>query len=95
MANCRPFLAARIAALPQLKAIITLGRIAHDNTLKALDLKLSAYAFGHGARHDIEGPRGPLIMFNSYHCSRYNTNTGRLTEAMFHDVFASACAALT
>jgi uracil-DNA glycosylase family 4 len=94
MSNCRPFLAARIAALPRLKTIITLGRIAHDNTLKALGLKLSACAFGHGARHDIEGPRGPLIMFNSYHCSRYNTNTGRLTEAMFHDVFASACAAL-
>jgi uracil-DNA glycosylase family 4 len=94
MSNCRPFLAARIAALPQLKAIITLGRIAHDNTLKALDLKLSAYAFGHGVRHDIEGPRGPLIMFNSYHCSRYNTNTGRLTEAMFHDVFEQACKAL-
>jgi uracil-DNA glycosylase len=94
MANCRPFLAARIAALPRLELIITLGRIAHDNTLKALGLKPSACAFGHGARHDLEGPRGPLVMINSYHCSRYNTNTGRLTEAMFHDVFEQACAAL-
>ncbi len=90
MNNCRPFLTARIAALPKLKVLIALGRVAHENTLKALGYKQSAFKFAHGAEHAIEGPQGPLTLINSYHCSRYNTNTGRLTEAMFHDVFAAA-----
>lgn len=94
MANCRPFLAARIAALPRLKVIIALGRIAHENTLRALGERPSAYTFAHGATHTIEAPKGPLVLINSYHCSRYNTNTGRLTEAMFHDVFDTAKALL-
>lgn len=86
IAACRPFLAARIAALPRLRAIVTLGRIAHDSTLRALGAPARAAPFGHGAEADL----GRLRLFASYHCSRYNTNTGRLTEAMFDAVFAAA-----
>lgn len=93
-ANCRPFLAARIEALPRLGAIIALGKIAHDNTLRALGARLAAHPFGHAAEHALSGPGGPMRLFDSYHCSRYNTNTGRLTEAMFHDVFRAAGEAL-
>lgn len=84
-ANCRPFLAARIAALPRLKAIVTLGDVARRNVLKALGLKASAAASGHG----VETDAGPYRLFGSYHCSRLNTNTGRLTPEMFEAVFAS------
>ncbi len=84
---CRAFLSARIGALPNLRAIVALGRIAHDQTLAALDVRKAAHAFAHGACHHL--PTG-LTLFDSYHCSRYNTNTGRLTETMFHDVFRSA-----
>ena len=83
---CRPFLAARIAALPRLKAIITLGDVSRRNVLKALGLKGSAAAPGHG----VETDAGAYRIFNSYHCSRLNTNTGRLTPAMFEAVFARA-----
>ena len=85
---CRPFLTDRIAALPELRAVLVLGKIAHDNTVRALGLKLKDVAFGHGAEAEIAGPNGPLQLFGSYHCSRYNTNTGRLTEDMFNAVFA-------
>lgn len=85
---CRPFLASRIAALPRLEAILCLGKISHDNTLRALGQRLKDASFGHGATADLDGPNGPLRLFDSYHCSRYNTNTRRLTEAMFEDVFA-------
>ena len=88
--NCRPYLASRIAALPRLRVLLTLGKIAHDNTVRALGLKLKDHPFGHAARYDVAGPNGPLALLSSYHCSRYNTNTGRLTEAMFHEVFAAA-----
>ena len=81
---CRPFLTETIAALPRLRAIVMLGRVSHDSTLKALGLRLAAHPFAHGARHRA----GPLTLFDSYHCSRYNTNTGVLTEAMFRAVFA-------
>lgn len=94
MANCRPFLAARIAALSDLKVMIALGRIAHENTLRALGLKPAAFTFAHNAEHIIDGPHGPLTLIDSYHCSRYNTNTGRLTEPMFHAVFEKANARL-
>ena len=94
MANCRPFLAARIKALPRLDVMIALGRIAHENVLRALGAKLSAHPFAHGGEHGLTGPRGPVTLFDSYHCSRYNTNTGRLTEAMFHAVFEQARARL-
>lgn len=80
--QCRSYLVARIAALPHLKALLCLGRIAHDSTLKALGTKLKDYPFRHRARHDIDG----LSLFDSYHCSRYNVNTGRLTDTMFHEV---------
>ncbi|WP_429911140.1 uracil-DNA glycosylase [Glycocaulis sp.] len=94
MANCRPFLAARIAALPRLKVIIALGRIAHENTLRALGHRPAGFKFAHGAEHEVKGPQGPLTLIDSYHCSRYNTNTGRLTEPMFHAVFEKAKARL-
>ncbi|HEY5410442.1 MAG TPA: uracil-DNA glycosylase [Caulobacteraceae bacterium] len=82
-ANCRPFLAARIAALPRLKAIVTLGDVARRNVLRAVGLKGSAAPAGHGLEFDA----GPYRLFSSYHCSRLNTNTGRLTPAMFEAVF--------
>ena len=82
--NCRAFLRSEMAGLSNLAAILALGRIAHDNVLAALDLPRGAYGFAHGARHDI-APR--LAIFDSYHCSRYNTNTGRLTAQMFGQVF--------
>lgn len=86
IATCRPFFAARIAALPRLKILLALGRIAHEQTLAGLELKKSAYPFAHGARHDIGGG---LVLYDSFHCSRYNTNTGRLTADMFRSVFAA------
>jgi uracil-DNA glycosylase family 4 len=89
-AACRPFLAARIASLPRLKVIVTLGDVARRNVLRALGLKASAGGAGHGARLEA----GPYALINSYHCSRLNTNTGRLTPAMFEAVFAEARALL-
>jgi uracil-DNA glycosylase family 4 len=86
IANCRPFLAATIGAMPQVKAIIALGRIAHDSVVTALGQRRAAFPFAHGAEH--EAPAG-IRLYDSYHCSRYNTNTGVLTEIMFRDVFAS------
>ncbi len=87
--SCRPFLAARIAGLPNLRAIVALGRIAHDATVVALGQKKSAIKFGHGAQHEIDPPDSgdKIYLFDSYHCSRYNTNTGRLTPEMFREVF--------
>lgn len=87
IARCRGFLASEIAAMPALQAIICLGRISHDSTLAALQIKAKAAPFAHGAAHPID--RGKTL-FDSYHCSRYNTNTGRLTRPMFHAVFAAA-----
>ena len=85
---CRPFLVDRIASLPRLSAILALGKIAHDNTLRALGHRLVSAPFGHGAASDVDAPQGAVRLFSSYHCSRYNTNTGRLTEPMFSGVFA-------
>lgn len=82
---CRPFLTDQIAHLTSLKAILTLGKISHDNTVRALGLKLKDYPFGHHKAYDL--PDGKRL-YASYHCSRYNTNTKRLTEAMFFDIFA-------
>jgi uracil-DNA glycosylase family 4 len=84
--TCNGFLKAQIEALPALVAILALGRIAHDAVLTALALRKSLYRFGHGAVHDLGGCK----LFDSYHCSRYNTNTGVLTAAMFEAVFATA-----
>ena len=84
VANCNSYLAADLAAVPRGAALLALGRIAHDATLAALGLRRPAYPFGHAARHPL--PSG-VALFDSYHCSRYNTNTGRLTRAMFRAVF--------
>ena len=84
IAACRPFLIAEIAAMPNLRGILCLGRIAHESVVKTLGEKQKARPFGHGAAHEIGG----LTLYDSYHCSRYNTNTGVLTAKMFHDVFA-------
>jgi uracil-DNA glycosylase family 4 len=86
--NCRPYLVGAISALPRLRAIVALGRIAHDSALKALGRRLAAHPFGHGARHDLGA--GAPALFDSYHCSRYNTNTGVLTVEMFRDVVRAA-----
>ncbi len=83
---CGHFLAAEFAALPGLRAILALGAIAHNAALAALGLRRSPYRFVHAAEHDLPGP---VTLFDSYHCSRLNTNTGRLTEAMFDAVIAA------
>jgi uracil-DNA glycosylase family 4 len=85
--NCRIFLHANLEAMTKLKVIVALGRIAHDNAIRALKLKASDLPFAHGAEHAL--PRG-MTLVDSYHCSRYNTNTGRLTVPMFDDVFSRA-----
>ena len=86
IATCRRFLAGRIAAMPRLAVIMALGRIAHDSTLAALDLRKSQFQFAHGARHEVGQS---LTLFDSFHCSRYNTNTGKLTPEMFRAVLAA------
>lgn len=78
---CRPFLLAEMAAMPNLQGLFAIGRNAHDAVLTVLGLRKAAYPFSHGAVHRL--PNG-LALTDSYHCSRYNTNTGRLTESMFH-----------
>ena len=88
---CRPFLAESIVAMPRLAAIVALGRVAHETTVKALGLKRAALPFSHGAIH--EAGRG-ITLHDSYHCSRYNTNTGVLTEEMFRSVFTAVRARL-
>jgi len=89
-ANCRPFLEARIRSLPRLKAIVTLGDVARRGVLRALGLKAGSAPAGHG----VQAEAGPYRLFNSYHCSRLNTNTGRLTTPMFEQVFADVRAFL-
>ncbi len=84
--TCRQFLSAEIAAMPKLKAILTLGAVAHYSVLTALKVKKKDHPFAHGARYEI----GKIPLLASYHCSRYNTNTGVLTEAMFDAVVAAA-----
>ncbi|WMT71634.1 uracil-DNA glycosylase [Bradyrhizobium sp. Ash2021] len=89
--TCRQFLSATIATMPKVRAIVALGRIAHESTLKALGLRNSAAPFGHGAIH----PAGTIKLYDSYHCSRYNTNTRVLTPDMFRSVFAKVRADLS
>ena len=84
--TCRQFLIAAIGEMPRLRAIVALGRIAHDSTLRALGLKLSQAPFAHGAVHTV----APIALYDSYHCSRYNTQTRRLTTDMFEAVMARA-----
>ncbi len=85
-AACRPFLTARLAALPRLEVVVTLGDVARRNLMRALGLPASAGIPGHGA----EFKAGPYQVINSYHCSRLNTNTGRLTPEMFEAIFRRA-----
>lgn len=85
IATCRTFLAATIADMPNLTAILALGRIAHESTLVALGCKRSTFPFAHGARY---APSPGLELFASYHCSRYNTQTGKLTPDMFRAVLS-------
>ncbi len=87
--TCQPFLKAEIEGLPRLQAILALGAIAHGSVLQTLGFKKSAYPFGHGAIHELKGGEAErdLLLADSYHCSRYNTNTGRLTTTMFEAVF--------
>jgi len=84
--TCRPFLEASIAVHAP-RAFLALGRIAHESLLSALGEKRAAYPFGHGAEHRLTSG---AVLFDSYHCSRYNTNTGVLTTAMFEDVVGRA-----
>jgi uracil-DNA glycosylase family 4 len=85
IAACRPFLRAELTALRNLAAVLALGRIAHDQLLLTLGLSLPGFPFGHGVRHALPSN---LALYDSYHCSRYNTQTGRLTAAMFDSVLA-------
>jgi uracil-DNA glycosylase family 4 len=85
--TCRQFLAAEIAALPRLRLILALGRVAHDSVVRAAGGRPSRFPFAHAAMHDL--PNGRRLI-DSYHCSRYNTQTGVLTAAMFEAVIAEA-----
>jgi uracil-DNA glycosylase family 4 len=91
IATCRRFLDATIRRFPNLEAILTLGTISHQSTVRALGERIAAVPFKHGGAREAGG----ITLFSSYHCSRYNTNTGVLTEAMFVDVFARIRAFLT
>jgi len=84
--NCNAYLAAELATLPEGAVLLALGRIAHEGSLRALGAPGRHHVFAHGAEHTL---RGDVRLFDSYHCSRYNTNTGRLTTAMFERVFES------
>jgi len=83
--NCNQFLKSEIAAMPNLKAILTLGLVGHNAVLMALGFKASKAKFAHGAVHEL----GKVKLYDSYHCSRYNINTGRLNQAMFDKVIES------
>lgn len=84
--TCRPFLAAEIAAMANLRALLALGRFAHEAVIRTFGLRQKDHAFGHGVMHHL--PNG-LLLADSYHCSRYNVNTNRLTAEMFADVLAA------
>ncbi len=93
---CRPYLAARLASLPNLKIVLSLGKISHDSVLRAVNenvhesgggVKLKDAPFGHATSYDLSEYGANFTLMSSYHCSRYNTNTGRLTTEMFEAVF--------
>jgi uracil-DNA glycosylase family 4 len=92
IATCLPFIQSEIAAMSNLKVVIALGLIAHNAALRCFDQKLSAFKFGHCAQHQITPD---VILIDSYHCSRYNTQTRRLTPEMFEDVFEAVTKTLT
>lgn len=85
--TCNNFLAAELGALPAGAIVLALGGIAHRAVVKAVNGRQVDFTFGHAVEHDVDGH---FLMLDSYHCSRYNTNTGRLTTEMFHEVFARA-----
>jgi uracil-DNA glycosylase len=87
---CRQFLSRVIAEMPRLSVIVALGRVAHESVVTAFRERPARFAFAHGARHAL----GHVTLADSYHCSRYNTNTGRLTPEMFDRVFAAVRAGL-
>jgi uracil-DNA glycosylase family 4 len=87
IATCRRFLTATLDQHPTVRAFLVLGRIAHDQLLSTLGERRARFPFAHGAEHVLSSGR---VLFDSYHCSRYNTNTGVLTEAMFEDVVGRA-----
>ncbi len=82
--TCNPHLAAELAQAKEVRVVLALGLVAHKAVLMAVGLKQSAWTFAHGARHELPGGR---VLIDSYHCSRYNTQTRRLTSADFQDVF--------
>jgi uracil-DNA glycosylase len=86
IATCRDFLAATLTEMAKLRAVLALGRVAHESFVAACGLQRSKYPFAHGCAHPIAA----ITLFDSYHCSRYNTNTGVLTTQMFRDVIAQA-----
>jgi uracil-DNA glycosylase family 4 len=86
IATCRPFLVNEIAAMPNLRAILSLGAISHQSVIKTLNVAKKDYPFAHGGQF----AHGKITLLASYHCSRYNTNTGVLTEKMFDTVMAAA-----
>jgi uracil-DNA glycosylase family 4 len=92
IASCRPYFESRLDHLPRLKIILALGRIAHEQTLSTLAKRKAHFPFAHGARHDLGNGH---VLYDSFHCSRYNTNTGRLTTAMFRSVFEAIRRELT
>lgn len=83
--NCRPFLRATVEQTTSVQCVVALGGIAHNSFLKLFDVKKKDLPFGHGNEHQLPNE---TTLIDSYHCSRYNTNTGRLTEQMFEDIFA-------
>ena len=91
IAHCRSFLIGRMLALPNLRTLLAIGGIAHNSVLDTLKLKKRDPPFAHGARHELPGE---LVLFDTYHCSRLNTNTGRLTTEMFEQVVGAAAASL-
>ena len=86
IATCRDFLAATVKEMPRLTAVLALGRIAHETFVVTSGARRSEFPFGHGRTHKL----GALTLVDSYHCSRYNTNTGVLTPQMFRDAVAQA-----
>ena len=84
---CQPFLAGQLAALPETRVFVALGQIAHQSAVRVLGGVPARFKFGHGAEHYFPDGR---VLIDSYHCSRYNTNTGKLTAPMFEAVFARA-----
>lgn len=91
--NCRQFLNPILYNLPNLKIILALGTIAHNTVLRSFNLPISSYKFRHNSKYEIKA--NSKILISSYHCSRYNTNTGRLTTQMFYDVFDNIIQSLT